>query len=58
LPWASEKTSLNMVHPALYEQKTKEYEEAIRRLSEPGLSKTIRSIPGLAIKTLRRQLNS
>jgi SAM-dependent methyltransferase len=58
LPWASEKTSLNMVHPALYEQKTKEYEEAIRRLSKPGLSKTIRSIPGLAIKTLRRQLNS
>jgi SAM-dependent methyltransferase len=58
LPWASEKTSLNIVHPALYEQKTKEYEEAIRALSEPDLQKTIRSIPGLAIKTLRQRLNS
>jgi hypothetical protein len=58
LPWASEKTSLNIVHPALYEQKTKEYEEAIRTLSEPDLGKTIRSIPGLAIKKLRRRLNS
>jgi hypothetical protein len=58
LSWGSEKTSLNIVHPALYDQKTKEYEEAIRTLSEPDLGKTIRSIPGLAIKTLRRQLNS
>lgn len=58
LSWASEKSSLNMIHPALYEQKTKEYEEVIRVLSEPHLSKTIRSIPGLAIKTLRRRLNS
>jgi hypothetical protein len=58
LPWASEKTSLNIVHPALYERKTKEYEEAIRALSEPDLGKTIRSIPRLAIKTLRRRWNS
>jgi len=58
LPWASEKTSLNIVHPALYEQKTKEYEEAIRALCEPDLGKTLRSIPRLAIKKLRRRLNS
>lgn len=58
LPWDSEKTSLNVVHPALYGQKTREYEETIRTLSERGLGKTIRSIPGLAINRLRRGLNS
>jgi len=58
LPWVSEEISLNMIHPALYEQKTKEYEETIKSLSEPHLGAIIQSIPGLVIKTLRRRLNS
>ena len=54
LPWAYEKTSLNIIHPALYEQKTNEYEKVIKTLLEPSLSKAILSLPRIAIKTLRR----
>jgi hypothetical protein len=56
LPRASKKASLNVIHPALYEQITQEYEERITTLSNPSLGNVIRSIPTLAIKTLRRHL--
>lgn len=56
LPRASQKASLNMIHPALYEQITQGYEERIRTLSNPNLGDVIRSIPKIAIKTLRQNM--
>ena len=58
LPWAFEKTSLNIVHPALYEQITQDYEERIKTLSNPSFGNVIRSIPTVTIKTLRQHLQS
>jgi hypothetical protein len=58
LPRTSKKASLNVIHPFLYEQITQEYEERITTLSNPSLGNLIRLIPTLAIKTLRRHLES
>jgi hypothetical protein len=56
LPRASKKSSLNMIHPDLYEQITREYEEKIRALSNPSFGNVMRSIPTIVIKTLRRHM--
>ena len=58
LPWAFEKTSLNIIHPELYEKIMQEYEQTIKNLSNPSLGNVIRSIPTLAIKTLRQRLQA
>lgn len=56
LPSTSKETSLNMIHPGLYKQITNAYEERIEILSNPSLGNVIRSIPTIAIKTLRQHL--
>jgi SAM-dependent methyltransferase len=54
----SEKISLNLVHPDLYQLKADEYEQTIRRLSEPSLRKVIRDIPSLILNAMRKRLHS